>query len=289
MAQDIQTAIREIQLLEFLPEAERTEYYDSVVAPLIEEFAASVQPSDLQSVSQWLQIQSSALDWAVEGVSEVTYELHQRAPQMVESALSLLPPEQHVRVQWLLNEFHGQENLPREIVERDEASSENFLRLAEDTLRDAPSAETGIFGRFVGTDTFNSSRGFPVVRGTFTLLTPDGGEAGVYASNSGGGARNYRMRNGPLPPGLYRVSHHRPNRSTAGMVHAGVGYSFDLDPADGTQVFGRSLFRIHPDVNPLGTNGCIGVREDAARLRECENNIVSLLRRVGAFNILIRY
>lgn len=289
MAQDIQTVMREIQLLEFLPETERTDHYDTVVAPLVAEFATSIQRSDPKSVSKWLQIQSSTLDWAVEGISDVTYELSRQAPQVVETALSYLLPSQQVRVQWLLNEFRGQENLPREIVERDEASRENFLTFADETLRDAPASETGIFGRFVGTDTFTSSRGFPAVRGNLTLLTPDGDEAGVYPSNNGGGARNYRMRNGPLPPGVYRVSHHRPNRSTQGMVHAGVGYSFDLDPADGTQVFGRSLFRIHPDANPLGTNGCIGVRENAARLREFENNVVSMIRRLGAFKILVRY
>jgi hypothetical protein len=64
-----------------------------------------------------------------------------------------------MRIQWLLNEFRGQENLPSEIVERDEASRENFLTFADDALRDAPASETGIFGRFVGTDTFTNSLG----------------------------------------------------------------------------------------------------------------------------------
>jgi len=194
-----------------------------------------------------------------------------------------------VRLRWLLNEFRGQENLPPAVIARDEANRAAFLRRADETMRDAPAASTGVFCRFVGSGTFTGSRGFPVVRGDFTVLTPEGGEAGVYASNNGGGALNFRMRNGPLPPGVYRVSNHRPNRTTQGMVLNGVGYSFDLDPTDGTQVFGRSLFRIHPDDDPLGTNGCIGVRESAARLRECERNILNLLSRVGAFKVLVQY
>lgn len=73
------------------------------------------------------------------------------------------------------------------------------------------------------------------------------------------------------------------------MILNGVGYSFHLLPTDGTQVFGRSLFRIHPDGNPLGTNGCLGVRENAARLHACESQIAGLLQRVGIFKISVRY
>src|SRR5919205_245367 len=116
-----------------------------------------------------------------------------------------------------------------------------------------------------------------VFNGSFRIFALDGNELGSYVVNTGGGASNYRTTNGPVPPGTYRVSNHRPGRTTLGMVLEGVGYSFDVDPTDGTQLFGRSLFRIHPDGNPLGTNGCLGVRESADRLRECENHIANLL------------
>lgn len=288
MAQDVQATLEAIQLLKLLPEAERTAHYDEVVAPLVEQAAASVTPQDPESVARWFQIQSATLNWAVEGVSEVTDNLHKSVPGVVEQALTLLQPEHRIRVTQLLNELDGRENLPPAAVERAESLVADSARDMADTVTRPPS-ETRIFAEFVGADTFTSSRGFPVFRGTLKLFTPEGAEAATFDCNNGGGARNFRMRNGPLPSGVYRVSNHRPNRTTQGMVHQGVGYSFDLDPTDGTQVFGRSLFRIHPDANPLGTNGCIGVREDAAQLRDCEQRIARLLRDTGPFKITVRY
>lgn len=285
---EIESALEAIQLLKLLPEDERTGHYDDVVAPLIRRAAAALRPQEPASVAQWLQIQSSTLNWAVEGISEVTYELSRNQPEALEQALSMLPPEQRIRVRQLLKELSGQESLPPASAARHAGAAADFLKLAT-ALTAAPPSETRIFAEFVGGGTFQSSRGFPVYRGTLSLLTPEGHAAATFSCNNGGGAPNFRMRNGPLPPGVYRVSNHRPNRTTRGMVHQSVGYSFDLDPTDGTQVFGRSLFRIHPDGNPLGTNGCIGVREDAAALRDCEARIAALLRDDGPFKILIRY
>ena len=65
------------------------------------------------------------------------------------------------------------------------------------------------------------------------------------------------------------------------MVLDGVGYSFDVDPTDGTPVYGRSLFRIHPDRGSPQTNGCLGIRERASVLREAESLIVEMMRRHG--------
>lgn len=289
MAQDIQRTIEAIQTLRFLPESERTEYYDSVVAPLIERITAITQTElNPESLKEWLYIQSSTLDFAVEGITEFTYELSQRFPRELQKAISLLPITQQTRIERLFRELQGQESIPDEIAEREEAfTSERINRLTEG-FRDTPRLTTGIFGEFVGTSTIESSRGFPIIHGTFTVFARDGGEIGSYTVNSGGGSRSYRTTNGPLPLGIFRVSNHRQNRTTAGMVLHGIGYSFDVDPTDGTQVFGRSLFRIHPDGGNQGTNGCLGVRETAERLRECETQIADLLQN-GPFKILVRY
>jgi hypothetical protein len=288
MTQYLQSVIAAIQTLWFLPESERTEYYDSVIAPAIDEIAASlVKKPESESLEGWLYIQSSTLDLAVEGITETTYELVRQFPKEFQEALSRLPTAQKARIQLLLREFEGQENLPPEIVYREEALTSSRIERLTDVLRNAPRSTTGVLGDFVGTSTLQSSRGFPIVHGTFTLFDRDGNEIDAYTVNSGGGSPNYRTRNGPVPPGVYRVSNHRPNRTTAGMVLNGVGYSFDIDPTDGTQVFGRSLFRIHPDGGNVGTNGCLGLRETAARLRECENTIVGLLED-GAFKVSVR-
>jgi len=128
---------------------------------------------------------------------------------------------------------------------------------------------------YVGESIFRSPRRFPAVKGTLKVRDHGGNELGSFRVNTGGGSPDYRTRNGPVPPGVYKVSHFR-NRTTPGMVFDGVGYSFDMDPARGTRVFGRSLFRIHPDGGSEQTNGCLGVRERAARSRQCRDQIRSL-------------
>ena len=66
--------------------------------------------------------------------------------------------------------------------------------------------------------------------------------------------------NGPLPSGYYVGSNLR-SRTAAGMVcnrgtDSTVGFSLDLDPQFSTE---RTLLRIHPDEEPDGTAGCIGI------------------------------
>lgn len=77
----------------------------------------------------------------------------------------MLPPEQQIRLRQLLNEFAGPENLPTEVVERQEAIGACHLaaRVAE---RTAPPSETRLFAEFVGGETFRSSRGFKAQRAT---------------------------------------------------------------------------------------------------------------------------
>lgn len=271
MSIDIRTTLEAIQTLRFLPEAEQTDFYDEVVAPLIAESAASVSVNtDPETISQWLHVQAAAVGFALEGITEVTYDLSRNFPAEMQQAVTRLPEEQHIRIERLLNEFKGGENLPPEIIEREEARREGELGNIAERLDTDPPSVTGIFGTFVNTGTTTSSRGFPIIQGTFTLFAADGSTLDTFAVNTGGGARTYRTTNGPIPPGLYRVSNHRANRMTVGMVFNGVGYSFDLDPTDGTQVFGRSLFRIHPDGQPIGTNGCKPAR-GASRSRFASN------------------
>jgi len=287
VSDELSTSIEAIQDLRFFPEALRTEYYDSVVEPLIESLASTVtKKRDPHSIAEWLRIQALTFGFAVEGITEVTYDLSRSVPELVQEAIALLPLEQQLRIEWVLREFEGQERFAPDFVDEvEELTSSAMANLAD---ADQPRSVTGILGEFVGTGTFTSSRGFPVAHGNFTLFTPDGNQSATFTANSGGGSSSYRTTNGALPPGVYRVSNHRPNRTKAGMVLSGVGYSFDLDPSDGTQVFGRSLFRIHPDGNPQGTNGCIGVRESAEQLRQCQTLLATLLKN-RELKISVRY
>ena len=129
---------------------------------------------------------------------------------------------------------------------------------------------------FTGERIFNSVRGFPVVKGTLVINDHAGATLGSYVVNSGGGAATFKKTNGPVPPGDYRVSSFR-ERTKVGMVLNGVGYSFNIDPLRGTAVFGRGLFRIHPDGGDEQTNGCLGVRENATKLKACRDQLRTLL------------
>lgn len=271
MTIDTRPTLEAIQTLRFLPEAEQTDFYDGIVAPLIADSAAAVDVNgEPDTLTQWLHIQAAALGFALEGITEVTYELSQSFPAELRQAVTELPEEQRIRIERLLNEFQGGENLPREIIERDEARRDTEFDSIAERLDTEPPSVTGIFGAFVGSGTSTSSRGFPVVQGTFTLFNADGSTLDAFDVNTGGGARTFR--------------------TTVGMVFNGVGYSFDLDPTDGTQVFGRSLFRIHPDGQPIGTNGCLGVRENAARQRRCEAHLVELLQASPrGFKVAVRF
>ncbi|MEQ8715662.1 MAG: RHS repeat-associated core domain-containing protein, partial [Cyclobacteriaceae bacterium] len=59
----------------------------------------------------------------------------------------------------------------------------------------------------------------------------------------------------PLPNGVYTVSNYR-EREEEGFSNHGIGFSIDVGP-DG--YYGRTLLRIHPDGDPPGTLGCIGL------------------------------
>jgi hypothetical protein len=219
MTIDTRTTLEAIQTLRVLPEAEQTDFYDEVVAPLIARSAEAVNvEQEPETLSQWLQIQSAAFGFALEGITEVTYELSRKFPEPLQQAAARLSEEQRIRIGLLLNEFQGGENQPREIIERDEARREMELGALAERLDADPPSVTGVFGTFVGLGGTTSSRGFSVVQGIFTLFNADGSTLDAFDVNTGGGAHTFRTTNGPVPPGLYRVSNHRANRTTAGMV-----------------------------------------------------------------------
>jgi hypothetical protein len=284
---EITRLLTALEYLRFLPQEERSEAYDTQIAPGLESAAADVRRNpDAATVGQWLKLQAAAVGLAVEEVSEVTSELQSAHPDVLAAAAADLADGPRQRLELLLSELRGEETLPAEMAAR---ADEREQLVAEGVAPGGGGAQpaANIFGEFVRQRTNTSSRGFPIEQGRLRIFAADGSLAGDFLCNSGGGASSFRRTNGPVPPGTYRISNHRPNRTTAGMVLSGVGYSFDVDPTGGTDVFGRSLFRIHPDGNNEGTNGCLGVRESVADLRSCERAIVRLLEGIGAFKIVV--
>ncbi|ACA15670.1 hypothetical protein M446_1143 [Methylobacterium sp. 4-46] len=273
----------DVRTLQALAEDDQREFYDTVLASQIEEFALRARDAaDDATLMRWLQIQSLTAHFVTEGVADVTFDLWRRSDDHLNSIVATLPPEARSRIRFLFQEF----------ADTGEASPPGVLSapLGPRAFEAPDLGEDGVLAAFTGTGTFTSARGFPVVSGTLAVLDPDRGQVVTFTANSGGGARGSRATYGPTPPGIYRVSNHRPNRTTAGMVLEGVGFSFDLDPTAGTPVYGRSLFRIHPDGGAPQTNGCIGVREHAGRLRDVENLLNANLRANGGrFKLTVKH
>lgn len=68
------------------------------------------------------------------------------------------------------------------------------------------------------------------------------------------------------------------------MIRDGVGFSMDLNPSFET---GRSLLRIHPDGNKVGTLGCVGLQENATQLTNFRNTMRNYLQTHPSININI--
>ena len=90
--------------------------------------------------------------------------------------------------------------------------------------------------------------------------------------------------NGSLPNGNYLGDNLR-TRIESGYTRDGVGFSVDLNPQFQTT---RTLLRIHPDGGVIGTLGCIGIQENAARLNAFYNTLNTYFQRISpAINVIV--
>ncbi|HEX8697533.1 MAG TPA: peptidoglycan-binding domain-containing protein, partial [Myxococcaceae bacterium] len=107
--------------------------------------------------------------------------------------------------------------------------------------------------------------------------------------------RTYQFNSGSsrlfsVPHGTYRVRKHRNERSDAGFVRDGVGFSFLIEDArrpgsdamfDARAGRDRTLLRIHPDGGGTGTAGCIGLSGNGATLRQFRDDMNAEIDRHG--------
>lgn len=111
-----------------------------------------------------------------------------------------------------------------------------------------------------------NGRGFPIFEGRIEVAGASGQPMQSFPFVTGGGSSSHKITNGPCPPGRY-TAHGFRLRNDLGFVVDGVGYSINLDERDGTAVYSRKYFRIHPDGWPFGTKGCLGMQGDKAAQR----------------------
>ncbi|HEV2867533.1 MAG TPA: hypothetical protein VGX37_13570 [Allosphingosinicella sp.] len=237
------------------------EFFEERVLPTLLPILARAQNSeDPRLLADWLETFSTVAGVSDEELATRTSELLAKDPQATIEARGLLSASARARLALFVEEW--------ERGPEDEGGTAHQIQseMLRRNLRAVTAEDVRpVLVKFVGESTFMSSRGFPVVKGKMTVNNRDGTTAAVFETNTGGGASTYRRTNGPVPPGAYVVSNFLV-RDKFGMVRDGVGYSLNLDPAPGTPVFGRSLFRIHPDGASPGTNGCLGVAEGGPRL-----------------------
>ena len=86
-------------------------------------------------------------------------------------------------------------------------------------------------------------------------IARDGQFEGTGYSGAGDGRNNPALESvpnmGPIPRGLYRIGPARTSTTLGPVV-------MNLDPAPGTETFGRDLFRIHGDnARHDASHGCI--------------------------------
>jgi hypothetical protein len=125
-----------------------------------------------------------------------------------------------------------------------------------------------------------NGKGFPIFEGNIKAMNVSGAPIDTFEFVTGSGSRSHRITNGPLPPGRY-TAHNFHTRDDLGFVVDGVGYSVNLDEMEGTSVYGRKYFRIHPDGWPLGTKGCIGIRGEKSAQRRAMEIFESMLKAPG--------
>ncbi|TFZ54828.1 hypothetical protein E4V01_24490 [Methylorubrum sp. Q1] len=249
--------------------------YEDELQERVLAFGNSVQSSPSRvGVADWLRLFARLSSLSVEAPAELTARLWDDHRALVEEALAGLDA----------NSRRAVEEFLASLDDADLALSDFAFEPPADVL----AGDTPVLATFTIEDSFDGSRR-KVWTGRLTVSNRQGQVVGDYAATTGGFVADYRKRNGPTPPGTYKVSNHRPNRHGApGMERDGIAYSFDLVETDGTPVFGRSALRIHPDEAPAGTHGCVGIAEGAASLRDCETKLAAALAG-GAFRLRVIY
>ena len=117
MADLYDEALAALQRMAVLPESEQPEFYDETIDPLIERAANETRERPTEdNIRSWLRIQAAAFGLAVEGISDVTAELHDKHQIEFERALRGLPSAQSFSIDLLLQEFRGEEFLSDEIL-----------------------------------------------------------------------------------------------------------------------------------------------------------------------------
>lgn len=264
-----------------------TDAFEETVVPMLIPLLDAAKDNDgPRALADWLEAYSVIAGVADEDLADATADLLATSTYPAKDAISLLSVRARARLSLLLEDWPGGSLLGTDADAFSSEKAVSGMLAKSDAAARALDDPRPLLVDFVGKSVFTSSRNHPVAKGEMRVKDRSGKLLATFETNSGGGASSYRRTNGPTPPGYYRISNYR-ERTKHGFVRHGVGFSLDVDPVAGTSVFGRSLFRIHPDGASLGTNGCLGIfgnANDLARAREVFRELASdgiFLAKVG--------
>ena len=228
-----------------------------------------------ENIAIWLQIMLQTTGVASETFDDISLDLLNYHSDAVSAALSSMSQADELRALVALTKYG------------DTPVGDALSRIAERRAPPALAAALVLAApttlQFVGQKWVSSGYGQKMIAGTLTI--PDGAPNNVFAVDNGGVGKTYRQVGGPLPPGGYAVSGPfapAPGKETQAMTRDGVAFKFILtaDPASVVRLPSggvRTGFCIHPDGNLPGTEGCIGLVENAAGLDDLRDRLTQLI------------
>lgn len=245
------------------------EAYATTLSGPVSELAQSVQQNPTQeNIRDWLMVYARLSALSVEGPTDATVGFLERDRERFEAAERSLATQDQEAIAAFVASLDAKDLTLEDLVAESAASAEEPREAAPD----APLPPT--LARFTISQSFDGTR-VRLYQGTFSVTDRNGGSVGTFQARTGGFIADVKTRNGPTPPGLYKIATTLP--SIAGMTLDGVSFCFLLAPVGRTDVFGRSGLCIHPDGPPPGTHGCIGINEDAADLKKCSAALSGLM------------
>ncbi|WP_164902998.1 L,D-transpeptidase [Rhizobium leguminosarum] len=252
--------------------------YENTLEPYVLQFGEEVEKDPSQArIEQWLRIYSVLSSLSIEGPSDITLTLYTSAQDNFERAMAKLSGDAAANAADFI------ESLKAPVLSMDDMAKATAAAFPI-TIAAAGLQTLAAFSAMEAVDAGHVK----LYRGTLTVFDANKKVTGIYKANTGGFVADFRRKNGPTPPGLFKVSNYRPDRgNTPGMKREGVSFSFDLDERNPTG--NRSAFRIHPDGPPPGTHGCVGVFEGADKLRECASKLNDVLKANGPFWLSVTY
>lgn len=281
MTEPLQDVIRELDRAGGPGSSGLLKAYEGGVAERVSRLGSALvagEPTP-EAVADWLRLYSRLSAFALEGPANVTLRLLEERRALFVEAEGRLSADEASAIKEFVSEL--EEPGPTDELDLPDLDLPDLDRGSANFAERPP-----ILARFVIPTAYDGTR--RVWKGRLHISDRTGNEVLSIDARTGGFVPSYKSKNRPTPPGTYRVSHFRPDRSgTPGMKLHGVSFSFDL--SDPPNAPGRSALRIHPDEAPDGTHGCVGVFADTgAELRHFANTLNGILEG-GSFRLSVVY